>query len=81
MPSDRDLALQWLTSRLEAVDSDDRPEEIAAAILDTPGVEVVPIYHPLDNAYRMVIRLPIGAVPRSGVAAHQHTEKINEEER
>ena len=54
------------------------PAGLAAAILDTPGVEVVPIYHPLDNAYRMVIRLPVGVIPHAGVAA-QHQDRTEGE--
>jgi len=81
-PSDRDLAERFIAERLAerrghgGVWHGDLLD--AAAILDTPGVEVVPIYHPLDNAYRMVIRLPVGVIPPAGVAA-QHQDRTEGE--
>jgi len=66
---------------------------VRAAILDTPGVEVdkeLLISAGKGWGYlrddgnpthtQLVIRLPVEPIAqRSGVAAHQHTEKINEE--
>jgi hypothetical protein len=70
-PSDRDLAQRWLTARLRQIPVDFLAErDIAAAILDTPGVSVesfdawVP-----EHVKRLSIILP------AGVAAHQHTEE------
>jgi hypothetical protein len=76
MSSDRDLAQRWLAERLwhDGLMHVMSPEDLAAAILDTPGVSVesfeawVP-----EHINRLSIILP------AGVAAHQHTEKINEE--
>ncbi|HEY4375504.1 MAG TPA: hypothetical protein VGM93_00025 [Acidimicrobiales bacterium] len=63
MASDpRDLARRWLVERLREYavtgywDERDFPE-IAAAILDQSGVEVVRVGHPL-GAGRLVITLP-----------------------
>lgn len=82
MSSDRDLAQQWLAERIAnhrghgGVWHGDLLD--AAAILDTPGVEVGWLLAPLSGETRLSIKLP-ATVRRSDVAAHQHTEKINEE--
>jgi hypothetical protein len=84
MPSDRDLAQQWLAQRIRAgvvrefgEDEDWAFEvllDLAAYILDTPGVEVEEHWNPaVDvNTTWLVIKLP---PTQLGVAAHQHTEE------
>lgn len=66
MPSDRDLAQQWLAERLHDIECGCKDgfgeweSHLAAAILDTPGVEVGRVFHPLDpHPTRLVIWLPI----------------------
>jgi hypothetical protein len=92
--SDRDLAQQWLAKRIQAgaaaYINDWDAANIAAAILDAPGVEVSEEvgdtresgWLPADFRWgtpaverRLVIRLPAEPIERSGVAAHQHTEE------
>jgi len=74
--SDRDLAQQWLAKRLHAEQCGcdqgvgKYALETAAAILDTPGVEVAfdsngnlsVLFEPMPrNSRRLVIRLPVAS--------------------
>lgn len=84
MPSDRDLAQQWLAQLIHECFSrpGDEPDswdlEKAAYILDTPGVEVGQTggvvdwnTRPVKVAKRLVINLPWGAIEDEGSASAQ----------
>jgi hypothetical protein len=96
-PSDRDLAQQWLAEiisawLIEIAGGEGDSVDLAAAILDTPGVEVDSfqeyrgdVREPrawADRGRRLVILLPLPPqtfviTPGTGVAAHQHTEEAS----
>lgn len=83
MPSDRDLAQQFLADRMVEIHVSAwgvLPDQagrnylagVARMLLDTPGVEVARILRPLEGTERLVIWLPAElSAQRSGVTEQE----------